>query len=241
MSHAQPRALAGRYRAVVLDLFGTLVDAPTPADRRDAADELAGALEVSPVRAETVLVRSWAARHDGRIATVPALVAGLARSLDRPVPPAGTLDELLVARAATRLRADPVVLDTLRGIRAAGLRVGVLSDAAADVAAAWPDSPLAGCVDSAVFSCRAGAVKPEPALYRAVSGALNVPAADTLYCGDGGGDELRGAAAAGMRPLRVRRRGGDGTLAFGAVPWPGPALRRIEDLATVLRTGSVGC
>ena len=59
-------------------------------------------------------------------------------------------------------------------------------------------------------------------------------AAAQLYCGDGGGDELRGAIDCGMSAVAVQRRGGPDALAFGDVAWSGPVIATAEDLPRYL-------
>ena len=86
----------------------------------------------------------------------------------------------------------------LAGARARGLAVGLLSNAHERDVREWPRSPLAAHCDAAVFSCFAGVAKPEPAAYAAILDALGADAADAVYAGDGGTDELRGAREAGF-------------------------------------------
>ena len=69
--------------------------------------------------------------------------------------------------------------------------------------AAWSRSPLRPCFDAAIFSCNVGAAKPDPAIYLAACEALGVAPAECLFVGDGGADELRGAAALGMIPVQM--------------------------------------
>jgi putative hydrolase of the HAD superfamily len=56
--------------AVVLDLFGTLVAAPTPRERTNAAARLARLLDCDPVFVDHYFLSTWRIRHDG---TRPAL------------------------------------------------------------------------------------------------------------------------------------------------------------------------
>ena len=89
-------------------------------------------------------------------------------------------------------------VDALRRLRAAGFRLGLISNADAMEVAAWDDCPLAGLFDAEVFSCNAGCVKPEPAIYEKCLLALQLSAAQCLFVGDGGANELAGARDVGM-------------------------------------------
>ena len=92
-------------------------------------------------------------------------------------------------------------IETLRRIRVAGLRLGLISNADVMEVAPWCGSPLAGLFDAEIFSCAVGCVKPEPAIFAECLLKLGLTGAECLYVGDGGSDELVGARAAGMSPV----------------------------------------
>jgi putative hydrolase of the HAD superfamily len=216
--------------AVVLDLFGTLVAAPTPHERARAAARLAAVVGCDGPRVDRYLRETWRARHDGSLSTLRQLAEHLIDEVGGPDEAVRPLADQYRLLGQERLVADPSVLCALTALRAGGLRLGILSDASAEVAAAWHVGSLATLVDTAVFSCEAAAVKPDQRLYGRICRELSAPAGRTLYVGDGGGEELHGAVAAGMAALAVRRRGPAGAMVFGAVEWPGPVLERVEDL-----------
>lgn len=228
----------GVVQAVVLDLFGTVVDAPTLAERRGAATRLAGAARADTDDVERYLISSWGARHDGSLENADAVADDLIQAVGAELSTTGRVVDELTALGQERLcRVDDSVVATLGRLRRAGLAIGVLSDAAPEIAAAWPHGPLDPLVDVAVFSCGLGAIKPDPVLYQHVLATLEVDAAHVVYCGDGGGNELNGALAAGMRPIAVQRRGEDDALAYGATPWAGPAIGSVEKLPAYLGLG----
>ncbi|MEV2279209.1 HAD family hydrolase [Nocardiopsis sp. NPDC049922] len=224
MTH-QPR----QRRGIVFDLFGTLVAAPTIDDRQAAAREIATVTGALPCMVEQLLVESWPQRHDGTLPTLDTLADYLAVQSGAPGS-ASKLARLLASQAASRLEADDGVITALQKLRSHGLRIAVLSDASADIAHAWPRSSLFPLVDFATFSCVARSVKPDAGLYERCVQGLALAARRLLYCGDGGGDELWGATRAGMRAVRVHRRGGPGSLAYGERPWDGPCIPGVEEL-----------
>lgn len=220
--------------AVVLDLFGTLVAAPAPEDRGRAAARLAVVAGCDKTRVERYFRDTWHVRHDGTLPTLADLAAHLIRAVHGPDEAAGPVADELRAPGQARLLPPPSVICSLQSLHSRQLRLGVLSDASAEIAATWPRSPLAGLVDAAVFSCAAEAIKPDQRLYQRVCDELDVPADQVLYVGDGGGDELRGALAAGMSAVAVRRRGPANALAFGVTGWSGPVLGAAEHVAAYL-------
>ncbi|MFC4057086.1 HAD family hydrolase [Planomonospora corallina] len=123
----------------------------------------------------------------------------------------------------------------LTALRATGLRVGVLSDCTVELAESWPSLPLSGLVDAAVLSCEAGRRKPDPELFRLIAQRLGVAPQECLYIGDGGGRELTGASACGMRAFMLRAEDWwDDDAHSREDDWPGPylsSLREVLDLA----------
>jgi putative hydrolase of the HAD superfamily len=135
--------------AVVLDLFGTLVDAPTSLDRTYAAQRLARAAGCRPIQVERYLIDTWQARHAGTLPTVPKLAGHLLAAVDSAVGTVEAVADKLCALGHARLVPDASVVRTLTSLHQRELRLGVLSDASAEVAAVWPESPLAALVHAA--------------------------------------------------------------------------------------------
>ncbi|MFI5752370.1 HAD family hydrolase [Streptomyces sp. NPDC051644] len=227
------------FGAVVFDLFGTLVNAPSGQERARLATELARAFGVADGQVRSALAESWRSRHEGQLTSVPEVVRDLAHRCGARRPDLVAAVDTVRAHARGRLVSESSVLAVLTGLTARGVAVAVLSDAAVETAEAWPRSALAGLVDAAFFSCREGAVKPSPTLYMQVLAALGVPAGRVLYCGDGGGDELAGAVRAGMTAVGVPHRGGATAVAYGVRGWDGPWVAGVEDIPDVVLHGMV--
>ncbi|WP_328333388.1 HAD family hydrolase [Streptomyces sp. NBC_00455] len=225
-----------RPTAIILDLFGTLVAAPSAAERTAAAAQVAEVLSVPWTAAELALASSWRVRHDGQLRSTSDVAALLIAHCDAPASCADELERLLAQLARNRLQAEATLLQALKELRRAGCRLTLLSDASPDIAEAWSSSDLAPHFDAVMFSCRLGAVKPAPQLYSAVLKATGATPEQVLYCGDGGGDELAGAERAGMRAVLVARRGGADCLAFGETTWTGRAIPEVEALPALLST-----
>ncbi len=97
----------------------------------------------------------------------------------------------------------PENIDALKHLRAADLRLGLISNADAMEVAAWEESPLAGLFDVEIFSCEVGCVKPEPAIFHKCLDALKLNASECLFVGDGGANELIGAKEVGLSTVFV--------------------------------------
>lgn len=215
---------------VIFDLFGTLVAAPSRSDRAAAVHALSAATESSTAAVDEYLDESWMVRHDGSLPDVGSLVEDLMKRVGSSASPS-RVAAAWRSLATPRLVPDRSVSALLANLRASGIRIGLISDASAEIAEAWPFGRLAQEVDHAIFSCTSRAVKPSAVLYREALERLDARPDEALYVGDGGGDELRGAQELGMTPVRVARRGGASSLAYGEVAgWDGLTLSSVEEI-----------
>ena len=193
--------------AVVFDLFETLVTEYDP--HWKPGPSVASRLGVS----DESFTRVWRSRYAERMTSVVDFrdVLRDVRAAGKPEAEATDADvaveqvvqtlyaERLAAKARPLRRVDVGVLDALEKLRASGLKLGLISNCSVEDVAGWDDSPLAGFFDSVVFSYRVGLAKPEPAIYRHALDDLGVRPGRAAFVGDGGSNELAGAAAVGMR------------------------------------------
>ena len=132
------------------------------------------------------------------------IVSTLARQADPSIAEAAIRKALEIRTQRFRdsfSRIPPENVNTLRRLRAAGFKLGLISNADVMEAAPWSSSPLAGLFDGEIFSCAVRCVKPEPEIFEACLQTLGLSGDECLYVGDGGSDELAGARTAGMSPV----------------------------------------
>jgi putative hydrolase of the HAD superfamily len=127
-------------------------------------------------------------------------------------------------------------LETLAWLRSTGYRIGVISNCSNEVPLLWPHTSLAHLVDTAVFSCLERVRKPDPRIYQAACFRLQVSPEACLYVGDGGSNELTGAAAVGMRAIGLCVPDEDAydVERLGRQPWSGPTISRLGELRELL-------
>jgi HAD superfamily hydrolase (TIGR01662 family) len=99
------------------------------------------------------------------------------------------------------------VLPVLDVLRAAGLKLGLVSNSARDVHAFARHHALA--IDAGISSFHHGKTKPHASIFRAVLDLLDVEPADAAMVGDTLEDDIEGARALGMRAVLVDRLGLD--------------------------------
>jgi putative hydrolase of the HAD superfamily len=218
-------------RVVLLDALGTLLEleAPAPALRAQLAARGVAVTEAQADAALRAEIAYYRAHHDE--ARDPAALDDLrdrCTAVLRGALPAQARDapDLRGALlAALRFRPYPEVPATLAALRAAGLRLVVVSNWDVSLHEALARTGLAPLVDAAISSAEAGAAKPDPAIFAralALAGGAGAPAA-AVHVGDSTEHDVAGAEAAGIRPILVIR---DGT------PSP-PGLTTIPDLSAL--------
>ncbi|GIU97739.1 MAG: hypothetical protein KatS3mg013_1542 [Actinomycetota bacterium] len=224
-------------RAVVFDLFGTLVPELGREEFYASVDAAARRLGCDVEAFRAAWIATAPERQTGVWPTIADNVRAICRRIGAPEPDATSLAVALEPRAALyarRFAPRPGAIEVLRELRSRRRPVGLISMCAPDAPALWRATPLAPLVDVAVFSCEVGLRKPDPAIYRLACERMGVRPADCLYCGDGAYGELRGAVEVGMTAVLVRDPGLDPAEALRPDPedWDGPA---IDDLREVLR------
>jgi putative hydrolase of the HAD superfamily len=97
------------------------------------------------------------------------------------------------------------VPDALATLRAAGLRIGLVSNSSRDVADFARHHGLD--VDAGISSFHHGHTKPHASIFRAVLDLLGVEPAEAVMVGDTIADDIEGARALGMRAILLDREG----------------------------------
>ena len=212
-------------RAVVFDLFGTLIDDSPPGDQRAFVAETARALGADPVRFAELWHANDVARYTGPIEECFAAVCSPLGVDDFTPALAPRLE-----RMRTLLVPRPDAVSTLTELRRRGLRLGMISNASSELSGLWAESAFGPLFDAALFSADERMMKPDRRLYERMAERLGVPAGECVFVGDGAYRELQGAEAAGMAAVHIRAPY-DEWEHKGVADWTGP---RISSLSEVL-------
>jgi putative hydrolase of the HAD superfamily len=200
-------------RAVLLDALGTLLrlESPVPALRRELA---ARGMEVDAETAAAALraeIAHYRAHHlegsdraalDGlrrRCAGVLRDALGEAGGALAP----GAVEEALLA--ALRFVPYPDVPAALDRLRAAGLRLVVVSNWDVSLHDRLAETGIAARVDGAIASAELGVAKPDPAIFRHALTMAGVAASQAVHVGDSPVADVAGARAAGIEPVLIAR------------------------------------
>lgn len=96
---------------------------------------------------------------------------------------------------------DSKVLQVLSDIKKSGKRLCLISNADVIDVMYWKRSPLSILFDDAIFSYEVGYVKPQSEIYQIGLNKMDTIPEKSVFIGDGGSDELRGAKKLGMKTI----------------------------------------
>ena len=185
------------YDAVIFDLFHTLIGL-------DGSTSLETAWEFLQIPEQTWRRALFSGAEDrlrGRISDPVDVIRNIVYKLDADI--AGDKIEhasgLRLRQFETALSdIQPNILQTMSTLKARGKLLGVISNADKIEISSWPDTEISACIDSAVFSCEVGYIKPEKEIYLATLRNLGLAPGRCLFVGDGGDNELAGARDVGI-------------------------------------------
>jgi len=228
-----------KYKAVIFDLFGTLVPNMSLSEHRAVLTRMAHALSAPPDDFAQLWFDTFNERSTGIFQSPDDNVAYICRTLGVSV------NETQV-KLATRIRFDYSVqsmvprsdaIETLSHLKYEGCKTGLISDCSAEVPAIWKDTPFVELIDVAIFSCSVGVKKPDPRIYQLTTNQLGIKPQECLYIGDGSSQELTGASQVGMHAVLLRLPDEDGTDAhrIDSEEWHGPTISSLKDVLKLVR------
>ena len=217
-------------RAVLFDMFGTLLPGGSRAERDAVTGAMAADLGVGAADLAAVWATTYDERARGLLGDLDETLAFLARRLGAdPTPDARAWAAARRLEFTASLHRRTWALPALTALAEVGVPMGLVTDCTIETPMVWDAGPLAGFFGAVSMSCVTGVRKPEPEAYLRATGVLGVDPGECLFVGDGGSHELSGAASLGMTVRRYSSpHSGD---RVDPDTWDGP---QIGDLLGVL-------
>ena len=217
-------------RAVLLDLYDTLVWSEWPALRREIEDDVGVSTE-DLFRAYTV---TRPARSVGAFGSAEGDVAAVLEAAGASTDPRRVrqLTERMREFLETGVSLHEDSLPTVRALRARGVRTAVVSNCDHLTRAVVDRLGLEGETDAVVLSFEVASAKPDPSIYEIALDRVGASVAETVFVDDQTA-YCDGAAALGMRTFLILR---DGAAPPEGVGDPGGhrVLRSLRDLIDLI-------
>ena len=228
-----------KYKAVIFDLFGTLVDMPSWIESNNILRQMAVVLLVP----SDDFVTSWHATFDERMTGIfesyQACIRHICQQLgvdaqDNQIELAASIRFDMTKQEVKSLRDG--AKEVLLHLKANGYKTGLISDCSKETTIILRDTPLYSLIDVTVFSCSAGIRKPDPRIYRIAVEGLSVNPQECIYIADGMGQELTRASELGMYAIQIRVPGKDDhNYDTYRENWDGPVISSLKDVLTLVK------
>jgi putative hydrolase of the HAD superfamily len=226
------------YRAVIFDLFGTLVD-DFASSTGPMNTDIATALHVPREPFTRVWRQTSEMRTNGTFQTVEASIEYVCGVMGVQVGAEQMTKAVAIRLQHTRraLEPRPDAVATLALLKDQDYKIGLISNCSIEIPILWPETTFADLVESPIFSCRERVKKPGPRIYHLACERLGVMPGACLYIADGEDHELTGAAKVGLHPVLLRNSTSQNRLELfrESREWQGAT---IQSLAEIVRLTS---
>src|SRR3954469_24730966 len=154
-------------RAILFDLYDTLVAAGSLAERNAVSRAMGTDLGLDPDQFVAEYEQTRPLRFVGGLGDLESTVRAIAVRLGgSPSPSAGRLAATRRLMLTRRLLwPSAATLTALDQLRRGGWRLGLVSNCSSETPELWKRTPLAGQFEAVGFSCELGVAKPDPAIF----------------------------------------------------------------------------
>ncbi|MXV74614.1 HAD family hydrolase [Candidatus Poribacteria bacterium] len=226
------------YKAVIFDLYGTLVDNFSSQAYDQVQEQMAKTLDIPYPKFRQVMLETINDKSAGGYHAVEDNILEICRRLSIKVNTT-QIEQVVTLHyefSESTLVIESKVLEALDTLKSDGLLLGLITNCRPPIPSAFSQSSLAQYIDVPIFSCEERVRKPSRRIYQIACERLEVQPQECLYVGDGSGEELTGAAAVSMLPI-LRRV--DLTDVYDSYRpevenWQGIAIDEIAELCDII-------
>lgn len=111
--------------------------------------------------------------------------------------------ERIKAKSVPFKNQDSEIMNMLQTLKDQKIKIGLISNCTAEEVEGWKESIFADLFDDVVFSYKIKQAKPHSEIYLIACDHLKVSPENSIFIGDGGSNELQGAAAVGMKAYQA--------------------------------------
>ncbi len=191
--------------AVFFDLFETLITEYDP--NWHPGLSVADRLNIDNQKFKKEWHKRKDLRHKGNFFGYRDILIDICRTLNVPIDD-NIINELYQERIRNKARSfeniDNNVLKMLEDLKEMKLMLGLISNCEIEEVLEWEKCQLPLFFDIKIFSYEVKMTKPSKEIYLYACKQSNVKLEDSIFVGDGNGDELAGAKNTGMTPIQAK-------------------------------------
>ncbi|MFX0028870.1 MAG: HAD family hydrolase [Candidatus Hermodarchaeota archaeon] len=227
-----------KYKAVIFDLFGTLVDNYSIKEYNKYLTNMALALKL-PVEGFSKLWRDTIYKRGiGIFKTTEESIRYICNKLKVFVSDQNIrkCNEIRMENTRKHLTPKNGAIDILKKLRGLGYKIGLITNCSADVPFLWKTTEFANLFDAAIFSASVGLKKPDAQIYNLACEQLGIEPNECLFIGDGDGNELEGASQLGMDAVMIRDPNEMDPYRIVEVDWKGLKIENFTEIIDLIST-----
>ncbi|HEA70451.1 hypothetical protein LCGC14_0747950 [marine sediment metagenome] len=225
-----------KYKAIVFDLFGTLVDSYSVQGYNKLLTEMASALELSHGDFSKIWRNTTYERCIGIFKTTEESIRHICNIIDESLSDENIRKCVQVRLENTRKGLTPKngAIDILNNLRGLGHKIGLITNCSAEVPLLWKNTEFFHLFDVTIFSASAGLKKPDAQIYNLACEQLGVEPTECLYIGDGDSNELSGASQLGMDAVMIRDPNEVDPYRLVEVDWDGRKIEKFTEIMDLI-------
>ena len=222
-----------KYKAIIFDLFGTLVDSYSVQGYNRLLTDMASALELPGEDFSKLWRDTTYERGIGIFKTTKESIRYICNILKVSVSDENIrkCEQIRLENTRKALTPKNGAVDILKSLRGLGCKIGLITNCSAEVPLFWKNTEFSHLFDVTIFSASVGMKKPDAQIYNLACEQLGVEPNECLYIGDGDSNELSGASQLGMDAVMIRDPNEIDPYRLVEVDWDG---RKIENFTEIM-------
>jgi len=222
-----------KYKAIIFDLFGTLVDSYSVQGYNRLMTDMASALELPGEDFSKLWRDTTYERGIGIFKTTEESIRYICNILKVSVSDENIrkCEQIRLENTRKALTPKNGAIDILKSLRGLGYKIGLITNCSAEVPLLWKNTEFFHLLDATIFSASVGLKKPDAQIYNLACEQLGIEPNECLYIGDGDSNELSGASQSGMDAVMIRDPNEMDPYRLVEVDWDG---RKIEKLTEIM-------
>ncbi|NLE07979.1 MAG: HAD-IA family hydrolase [Dehalococcoidales bacterium] len=219
-------------KAVIFDLFGTIVNVFRTGEYNAALEKAAQELRVPYKAFRRIWDETTYERNTGTFASTRAVMEHICKVTG------GQADGEQLEKAAsasldfvrTTLQPRPDAVRVLEALRERGIKTALISNCSPNAEELWHETPFPPLFDVTVFSSSAGYKKPDSRIYKLALDKLGKKPGDCIFVGDGDSNELTGAREIGILPVMIQNDDEPEDAMVNRQGWDGTVIKSLSEI-----------